>query len=278
MTKRVFISATKDRNLRPRPRGIKRALIAKVQAAGLEPQEFLESGLAESLPWTFENVDQVMRRCLGAVILGFPRWDVGGIKLINDFSHYETAVAITQGLPVLILAERGVQKRATLAPGGGKAITLVPADASPDWLASLSFVKRWDAWLKEVNGRKDVFLGYSSKSAGVAAQIHLRLTRYGASVLYWEMDFGAGRTILREIDRASSICTCGIFLFSEDDALVDAVAAPRDNVVFEAGYFMSSKGPDRCLIIRAGKAKMPADVGGTIYLRLGNDGNVNAIE
>jgi len=31
-------------------------------------------------------------------------------------------------------------------------------------------------------------------------------------------------------------------------------------VVFEARYFMSSKGPERCLIITHGEAKMPADV------------------
>ena len=94
------------------------------------------------------------------------------------------------------------------------------------------------------------------------------------------MDFHAGGTILGEIERARARCSCGIFLFSEDDPLEgrEGAAAPRDNVVFEAGYFMSAKGPPRCLIIRAGKAKMPADVGGTIYLPLAKDGDVNSIE
>jgi predicted nucleotide-binding protein len=43
-------------------------------------------------------------------------------------------------------------------------------------------------------------------------------------------------------------------------------AAPRDNVVFEAGYFVSAKGPRNSVIIRVGNAKMPADLGGAIYL------------
>src|SRR5438046_2857334 len=37
-------------------------------------------------------------------------------------------------------------------------------------------------------------------------------------------------------------------------------AAPRDNVVFEAGYFLSTKGAERCLIVRHGEAKMRGDV------------------
>ena len=57
----------------------------------------------------------------------------------------------------------------------------------------------------------------------------------------------------------------------------DAGAAPRDNV-FEAGYFMSSKGAERCLIVREGQAKMPADVGGAIYVHLNKGSDVATIE
>jgi hypothetical protein len=41
---------------------------------------------------------------------------------------------------------------------------------------------------------------------------------------------------------------------------------------------MSAKGPDRRLIIREGTAKMPADVGGTIYVQLNKGSNVATIE
>jgi predicted nucleotide-binding protein len=94
------------------------------------------------------------------------------------------------------------------------------------------------------------------------------------------MDFRAGESILGEISTASARCSCGLFLFSEDDRYVDTadVVAPRDNVVFEAGYFMSTRGHDRCLIIRHGDAKMPADLGGTIYLQLQRGSDVSTIE
>jgi Predicted nucleotide-binding protein containing TIR-like domain len=281
MSKRVFVSVTRDRNLTSNHLAFKRALMAKISAAGLEPQEFLESGLAGNLTWSFENVDRVMRRCLGAVIVGFSRWEFGKAKFVNDYSHYEGAVAITLGLPLLTLAEHGVEQRGILNVAGGRAIASMPkGGGSPDWLESPEFTKRWEAWLGEMEERKDVFLGYCSKSKAVANAIQLLLQKHKASVLNWAMDFRAGHTILSEIEQARARCRCGIFLFSEDDPLegVEGGAAPRDNVVFEAGYFMSAKGSERCLIIQAGKAKIPADVGGMIYLPLGTDGDVDAIE
>jgi predicted nucleotide-binding protein len=144
----------------------------------------------------------------------------------------------------------------------------------------LGWARRFNAWLRELRARKDVFLGYCSKSAGIAAQIQLRLERLGASVHNWEMDFQLGDSILNGIENARAICSCGVFLFSEDDPLegIPGRAAPRDNVVFEAGYFMSSKGPERCLIIRHGEAKMPADVGGAIYVPLSKAADVSSIE
>ncbi len=280
MSKRVFVSVTKDHNLTSSRRAFKHALMAKIGDAGFAPQEFMESGLSGNLTWSFENVDRVMRRCVGAVIVGFSRWDFGKARFVNEYSHYEGAVAITHGLPLLTMAERGVEKRGILNEAGGRAVASMPKDASPEWLESPEFTKRWEPWLAEMAERKDVFLGYCSKSKGVANEIQLLLQRHEVSVLDWAMDFGAGGTILSEIEQARAKCTCGIFLFSEDDPLegVNDGAAPRDNVVFEAGYFMSSKGSERCLIIRAGNAKIPADVGGTIYLPLGTEGDVNAIE
>ncbi len=45
-------------------------------------------------------------------------------------------------------------------------------------------------------------------------------------------------------------------------------------MIFEAGYFVNAKGKERTLIIRENGAKMPSDLGGNIYLRLGSDRNV----
>jgi hypothetical protein len=282
--KRVFVSATRNDKLDDRRRSLKAAILAKLRREGFEPQEFSESGLSENLAWSFENVDRVMGRCMGAVVIGFPRWTFSGpsseIRLVGEYSHYEGAVALTHGLPVLLLAERNVKDRGVVWRGGGRNVTYIPDDAQANWIEDPEFVKRFVAWRREMESRKDVFLAYCSKSAGTAAQIQLRLESSGASVSNYAMDFRAGRSILSEIESAGGNCFCGVFLFSEDDPLEGGagVAAPRDNVVFEAGYFMSSKGADRCLIIREGNAKMPADLGGAIYVHLNKGDPVDSIE
>ena len=53
---------------------------------------------------------------------------------------------------------------------------------------------------------------------------------------------------------------------------------PRDNVVFEAGYFIGLKGKRNVLTIRESGSKMPADLGGDIYAFLADKGNIAPIE
>jgi hypothetical protein len=283
-TRRVFVSASSNRNLDDRRKALKASILQQVRDAGFEPQEFWESGIAENLAWNFENVNSVMKKCNGAVVIGFPRWEVSGPTspgaLVGEYNHYEGAVALSHELPVFLLAESGVENRGVIWTGGGKTITFIPNDAQSNWVDQADFQKGFKGWLREVNARKDIFLGYCSQNVGTAALIENRLTREGATVLNYMMDFRAGTSILNEIAAASACCSAGIFLFSGNDPLegVDGGAAPRDNVVFEAGYFMNAKGPDRCLIIREGNAKMPADLGGAIYLRLKSPGEIAAIE
>jgi hypothetical protein len=287
MKRRIFVSASANTNLDPRRRLLKAAVLEKVVQAGYEPQEFFQSGLPENLSWNFQNIDRVMRQCIGAVVLGFPRWTMrldGRVlreaRLVGDYNHYEGAVAVTLGLPVLLLKENGVEDRGIVWNGGGRAITYVPEDADDSWVESTEFSKRYGSWLNELGKRKDVFLGYCSRSGGTAAQIQLIFQNLGVSVLNWAIDFSPGPSIISQIADASAMCSCGVFLFSEDDPLegLPGVAAPRDNVVFEAGYFMSLKGPERCLIIRYGNAKMPADVGGNVYVDLPKNADVRFIE
>jgi predicted nucleotide-binding protein len=54
-------------------------------------------------------------------------------------------------------------------------------------------------------------------------------------------------------------------------------AAPRDNVVFEAGYFVHAKGQRRVLIVLESGAKMPADLGGSIYAPLDDRSNIESL-
>ena len=53
---------------------------------------------------------------------------------------------------------------------------------------------------------------------------------------------------------------------------------PRDNVVFEAGYFSGLKGKRNVLIVREVGSKMPADLGGDIYASLVDKKDIAPIE
>lgn len=218
--------------------------------------------------------------------MAFPRWEVPNgereaYRLASEYAQIEGAVATTLRLPLLILAERGLVDRGITWTGAGHPILYMPQDAQLPWLDGDAFRQRFGIWSDLIAERSDVFLGYSSKARATAQAVHLFLTeRLGLRVRNWEVDFAAGGMILDEIETAARSCSGGIFLFTKDDILEgnESRAAPRDNVVFEAGYFAAAKGRDRVLIIREDGAKMPADLGGNIYLSLAAREDIRPIE
>jgi hypothetical protein len=288
--RRIYISVPGDSRLSETQLALKWALIEAIEAAGYVPEIFYSERpkswtLTHGRNWSFAECSAVMRRCVGAVIIGLPRHqlmtDDGPIRLPTEYSHIEGTLAVEQELPSLLLAEAGISDRGMFFPGGTHLITSFPEGAGAEWAQAPKFVHALEAFLSKVTDRRDVFLGYCSTSTGTA----LNLKRYiekeiGASVLDWQTDFVDGRTIIEEIEEAARRTTGGIFLFTRDDALAGEhdQAAPRDNVVFEAGFFAHAKGRGRVLIIRENGAKMPADLGGSIYAVLADRTNIAPLE
>jgi hypothetical protein len=240
------------------------------------------------MAWSGPNVDEIMRRCMGSVIVAFPRWRFKSrrheLRLASEFSHYEAAAAIGKELPLLLMVERGVAERGITWTGAGYPILFMPETAGPEWLDSDAFALRFNVWLDQVTERHDLFLGYCSKSQKTAQAVRRYLRdKLELRVMDWQTDFSAGASILEEIVRAARLCTGGLFLFTKDDKFPEtrnrktAGAAPRDNVVFEAGYFAGARGRDRVLIILEKGAKLPADLGGSIYLPLESRSDIKPI-
>lgn len=126
-----------------------------------------------------------------------------------------------------------------------------------------------------------VFFGYCSKASATAGIIKQYLESLGLKVIDWVSDFNSGRVILDEIHAAISSSKFGVFLFSPDDDPVEEnekQRPPRDNVIFETGYFMSAHGRDRTIIIVQEGAKVLADYGGHIYLSLKNPSDISTIK
>lgn len=273
--RRVFMSVLNPERLDSRRRSLQDEVIRQVERIGFQPEIFFHTGTAAALAWSLPNALEVMRRCVGAVVLASKRWTVsdpeGEFHFPSEYAQIEGAMATALRLPLLLIAERGLVDRGITWTGAGHPILYMPADADVSWLSSEAFSHRFSVWHDQLTERADVFLGYSSKARATAHAIHLFLKeRLELKVRNWEIDFAAGGTILDEIENAARLCNGGIFLFTKDDVLEgdEMRAAPRDNVVFEAGYFAAAKGRDRVLIIREEGAKMPADLGGNIYLTL----------
>lgn len=202
--------------------------------------------------------------------------------LPTEFNHYEGALARTLGLPTLVLVQLDVRRRVVFDWSFGGYVGEFAPNADVAWLHTDEFRVPFGYWKDLLDKRCDVFLGYCSSSSATAGAIKEYLLSLGARVLDWQTDFIPGRTIIDQIEQAAARSIGGIFLFTKDDDLADhgqpAKSVPRDNVVFEAGYFSGLKGKRNVLIVREADSKMPADLGGDIYASLPDKSDIAPIK
>ncbi|MEO7335918.1 MAG: nucleotide-binding protein [Caldimonas sp.] len=280
VTRRVIVILPDDRWCSERENTFKWAIVERIEALGLVAEIFHDprggAGLCAPMAWSAANAEFISRRCVGAALIGLPRWRMqtehGTVNLPTEFSHFEGALAWQLKLPLLVLVQSDVLKRVVFDNGFHGRIAEFPVEADTGWLGTRDFTTPFAIWQHEIADRRDVFLGYCGASSGTALAIRNFLAAQGVTVLDWQTDFPPGQNILQQIGRAAERCSAGIFLFTCDDELAAAGpghdAVPRDNVVFEAGYFIHAKGKDRVLVVREDGAKMPADLGGDIYASL----------
>lgn len=285
--RRIFVSAPADEGLDDSQRSLKGGLLEEIKKLGYDTEGFRipHSALMSGKQWHADEVDRVARRCVGAVILGLPLRMVEPksqeVYLASEHAHFEGAVAYTLRLPILVLAEEGQALHGIFGKRIKHYVELLPHRADRNWLSSNEFQIPFDFWRREVAERRDIFLGYASSSAGTASNIKRYIeSEVRATVLDWSEDFLPGGTILEQIQDAAARCSAGIFLFTKDDKLQGKQenAAPRDNVVFEAGFFVHAKGKERVLIVREKGSKLPADLGGNIYAMLDDRANIAPIQ
>jgi hypothetical protein len=148
LERRVFISFQNPENLDARRRAVQDAVIRKVEELDLQPEMFFNAGTAASLAWSLQNAIDIIRRCVGAVILAFPRWTVSGpngeeYRLVSEYAQIEGGIATALRVPILMLAERGVVDRGITWTGAGHPILYMPQDASPEWLGGDAFRHRF---------------------------------------------------------------------------------------------------------------------------------------
>ena len=264
----------------PHQTAVKAYILDKIAQLEFEPQEFHISGIPKGDAWSFERAIDVMRKCDGALILALMRWiDSNGntsVPIPSEYSHFEGALALSCGLPTFVVAEEGMQTRGILSQMGGSFVHQIPMQQSTEWMRDdmLLDAPPFQKWVERVRNRYDVFFGYCSKANNLAKKIkEYLINKRNLRVLDWATDFRPGRTIMEEVARATATCRCGLFLFTADDPIEGSpsrTSVPRDNVLLEAGYFMNAHTARRMVVVREIGTKMPADLGGIIYLTIDN--------
>lgn len=291
ITRRIYVSLPADPWLPVNLNNLKWGIVEEIEKLGYTPEIFTnprgKPGLASAKAWNPRDADDIARRCVGAVVLGMPRWrfqdgEGNPVLLPTEFNHYEGALVRTLGLPTLVLVHQDVNRRVVFDASFGGYVGEFQPDADVGWLHTDEFRVPFNYWRALLDERRDIFLGYCSSSAKTAASIKRHLLSLGARVLDWQTDFIPGRTIIDQIEQAAIRSIGGIFLFTKDDDLADYgqtdKSVPRDNVVFEAGYFIGLKGKRNVLIVRESGSKMPADLGGDIYAALPDKADIAPIE
>jgi hypothetical protein len=116
-----------------------------------------------------------------------------------------------------------------------------------------------------------LFLGSSGKQAKLLQAIARGLADV-ADVEPWMTTFNPGRSTLDRLVELSQEVDFAAFVFAQDDwtttdASQSGQAAPRDNVVFEAGLFGGALGIRRTFILHANDSKLPTDLLGLTSVR-----------
>jgi hypothetical protein len=135
---------------------------------------------------------------------------------------------------------------------------------------------RFISCLEKCMDKPRIFLGSSGKQAKLLQALTRGLEDI-ANVEPWTTSFNPGTTTLERLVELAHEVDFAAFVFAQDDWTSKSPpestnpesgqAAPRDNVVFEAGLFGGTLGMRRTFILHANGAKLPTDLLGLTSIR-----------
>jgi hypothetical protein len=115
-----------------------------------------------------------------------------------------------------------------------------------------------------------VFIGSSTEAISIMEKIAVLLEDIDFVVKCWKDNesFILGKTISENLSNILNEVDAAIFIYAEDDKTWykdRVVGSPRDNVLFEHGFFAGKLGLNKSIIIRYEEPKMPSDLESIIY-------------
>jgi hypothetical protein len=132
--------------------------------------------------------------------------------------------------------------------------------------------------------KRSCFLGYSGKASPIARDLKEHLLRVlpTVSIIDWKWDFRLGQILYHEIKRACDDSQAAIFLVTKDDTQVISKGAfrqtPRDNIIFEYGYFSGRIGVEKTILVVEEDTKVPSDLGGLLYVHMADRENIAPVK
>jgi len=104
------------------------------------------------------------------------------------------------------------------------------------------------------NALPEVFIGSSKEHIAIAKALADRVSNSTRTVRVWtDGVFAAGETAIESLLGEVQLADFAVLVLGDDDVITTRdteVSAPRDNVIFELGLFMSALGRERALILR----------------------------
>jgi hypothetical protein len=279
----ISLTTGLERNLSKKQWGVVQALSSLIEAERFRISQGSET---ERIDDRYARVG----RCQGALVVAFPQWEARRtvrnerktLFAPTEFVHVANVMAAATKKPMLVLREKSVAARGSLRSGYVHPTLEMPTDVDTSWLKTPKFKSAFAEWVKQVRAHRHVFLGYSTPARPSAILVrHYLQNQLKLEVLDWHDQARPGEVITQNIADAERVSMCGVFLFTADDLVksgASRVSAPRDNVIYEAGFFAGAKGRANTLIIREKNTKVPTDLGGVIYLELASKTDIAPIE
>ncbi len=132
--------------------------------------------------------------------------------------------------------------------------------------------------------RRSCFIGYSSQASHIAMELKEHISRVFpmVSVIDWKWDFELGQVLYEEIKRACDKSHAAIFMVTKDDTQVISANSfrqtPRDNIIFEYGYFSGRIGIEKTILVVEADTKVPSDLGGILYVHMADRNNLGNVK
>ena len=124
---------------------------------------------------------------------------------------------------------------------------------------------------RPLNVRPRIFIGSSTEAVNIAKALKMTLEKeLHVEVVDWTDNvFKLSLGNMESLENLSPQCDFALTVLSGDDRLSyrgEKVDAPRDNIIFELGFFMGVLGRFRAFFL-VDKAKIPSDLYGMTYLK-----------